>query len=490
MNFYAIFNELCKVNFKEVVILKFGLILLFFEREQQTLLINSFGLQKYPKNSVMAVHAYRRNKKKVRLGRKKTYTHLVLFSFLVKYFSCFITILLQKEISTFCLKLRYFFCFFVFLFFSTSFCFEKRGNFCGNFLGEKKKMCGIFALLSKNFASKYKLSQLNEQLSKIRHRGPDATKSIALTPNIFYGFHRLAINDLSPKGMQPFQYKDYHLICNGQIYNHTSLAEKYKMERISGMDCEVILHLYEKYQNIEQVAKELDGVFAFTLYDAKKDILFAARDPIGVRPMFIGTDNEKGTIVFASEAKAMLELAKDIKQFPPGSVWSSDTNAFEKYWSISKPSDDDIPIITDEQAALTMIRDTLTKACQKRLMSERSIGCFLSGGLDSSLITALVCRYNKKYLPNTYSIGMKDATDLRYAEQVAKFLNIPNHHTVLFTPEEGINVIEKVIYHLESYDVTTIRASVGMFLLSQYIANNSNDVVLYSGEGSDEVTQG
>ena len=154
-------------------------------------------------------------------------------------------------------------------------------------------MCGIFALLSRNYASKYKLSELFKNFALIQGRGPDTTKiSPSINSGLFFGFHRLAINDLSLLGDQPLSLKDddcdLHLMCNGEIYNHVALEEEFEFKTQGASDCEVILHLYRHFGDIEQVAKRLDGVFAFTLYDAKKDVLFAGRDPIGVRPMFIG----------------------------------------------------------------------------------------------------------------------------------------------------------------------------------------------------------
>ena len=153
-------------------------------------------------------------------------------------------------------------------------------------------MCGIFALLSKNYASKYNLAELFKNLAFIQGRGPDSTKILAVNKNVFYGFHRLAINDLSILGDQPMRIHDekddIHLVCNGEIYNHSELEKEFGFKTQGASDCEVIMHLYKHFGDIKQVATRLDGVFAFTLYDAKKDILFAGRDPIGVRPLFMG----------------------------------------------------------------------------------------------------------------------------------------------------------------------------------------------------------
>jgi len=413
-------------------------------------------------------------------------------------------------------------------------------------------MCGIFALLSKNFASKYSKEQIVNSLWKIKGRGPDATSYINVSPSVFMGFHRLSINDTSMSGMQPFVHKivssngsnttetsykttdnieriyanvdnettdeeyktpiletesfdiDEGMLvtqCNGEIYNSFELGKKFGFKFSSTSDCEVIPHLYKHFNgDVEKVCHALDGVFAFVIYDKNKDILVAGRDPIGVRPLFIGYDKENESVIFASEGKAIVPLTSNVEQFQPGSWWSSeDPTKFHKWWNIIDPELSDSknqpshttkkePYITNEDEALLMIRENLCEATRKRLMSDRPIGCFLSGGLDSSLITALVNRLNP-YTVNTYAIGMNGATDLFHAEKAAKHIGT-NHHNVVFTAEEGINAVEEVIYCLETYDITTIRASVGMYLLSKHITENTNDIVIYSGEGSDEVTQG
>lgn len=352
-------------------------------------------------------------------------------------------------------------------------------------------MCGIFALLSRNYLAKYTEKGIYQNFYKVKPRGPDLTITKPISPNLYFGFHRLAINDLSPAGNQPMTFggtsekNDHlHLICNGEIFNYAELNKKYNFKPRSHSDCEVILHLYKEF-GIERVVNEIDGDWAFVLYDQKKDVLYAARDPIGVRPLFIGYDVDRDGIFFSSEAKGIFEYTyKQISQFPPGHYWTSESpKQFHRWWHLENGDN-----IKTEAEALQIVHDTLTQATIDRLLSERQIGCFLSGGLDSSLITALVNKYNS-YKVNTYSIGMEGGTDIYYANKVAEFVKT-NHHVVSFTPEEGIAALEHVIYMLESYDVTTIRASIGMYLLSKHISEKSNDIVIYSGEGSDEVTQG
>lgn len=338
---------------------------------------------------------------------------------------------------------------------------------------------------------KYNVGDVYNSFWKLKPRGPDMSGFLTINPNLIYGFHRLSINDVSPAGMQPMRLGNIYVQCNGQIYNHKDLAKKYDFakELKSGSDCEVIMHMYKKL-GIEKTVSQLDGVFALTIYDGDKDELYAARDPIGVRPLFIGRDEKNDAVIIASEGKAIFDQTKNVAQFPPGSYWSSKSpSTFNKYWNLENKNE-----IKSEEEALKQIKDLLSKATLKRLMSDRPIGCFLSGGLDSSLITALVQKYQKELYKqqnhlNTYVIGMKGSTDMYHASKVAEYLKT-NHHQVYFTPEEGINALEQVIYCLETYDITTIRASVGMYLLSKYISEKTSDIVIFSGEGSDEVTQG
>lgn len=210
--------------------------------------------------------------------------------------------------------------------------------------------------------------------------------------------------------------------------------------------------------------------------------------------MYSGYDKTTDGIFFASESKAFINHTSDVSQFPPGSVWNSKDQQFTKWWAIDNvlsydesTRTDYNQCITNETDALQTIKQTLTTAVEKRLMAERQIGTFLSGGLDSSLITALVNRLNP-YVVNTYAIGMKGSTDLHYAEIVANYVKT-KHTSVEFTADEGIEAVEEVIQMLETFDVTTVRASVGMHLLSKYISQNTDDIVIYSGEGADEVTQ-
>ncbi len=325
-------------------------------------------------------------------------------------------------------------------------------------------MCGFVCYHFKekeeeDYTDKYKL------FDKIAYRGPDQTCRTTFK-NVHLTFHRLAIVDLSEAGMQPMITDDYSkmLVCNGEIYNHQALREKYDFKVTSQSDCEIILHMYEKF-GIEKTLQELDGVFAFCLIDATLNKVYAARDPFGVRPAFIGHTKDRAELCVASEIKAMSEFCDSIVSLNPGSYyeWGIDGNKipvektfYEKEYSVTSMSDEE---------ATTQIRESLTQAVQKRLMSDREIGCLLSGGLDSSLIAALVAKdLNTKV--KTFSIGFPGSPDVEYAQIVADHIG-SDHHVVNATPEEFLSAIRTVIYNIESYDTTTVRASVGNYLVSK-----------------------
>ena len=350
-------------------------------------------------------------------------------------------------------------------------------------------MCGIFAYLGNTIDA----NDLEKECMKTSERGPDNNVLKTIHKNLTFGFHRLAIMDTSFKGNQPLFHpsKPYAIVCNGEIYNHKKLIKDNDFETYSNSDCEVILYLYEKY-GIDETLKMLDSeAFAFCIYDGLKGELIVARDRFGVRPLFTGVRINK-EIIFASEAKSIINLLVDtdvLEQFPPGTWKSYDTNTYlvkssnryyEPKYAISTDS--------DEKVICSNIRDLLIKSVKKRLMSERPIGCLLSGGLDSSLISAIVAREFKKAgkgTLNTFSIGMKGSTDLEYAELVAKHIG-SKHHTIELTEQDFLDAIPEVIYHVESYDTTTIRASVGNYLVGKYIKENTDITVVFNGDGSDE----
>ena len=341
-------------------------------------------------------------------------------------------------------------------------------------------MCGIFSYKGSNKS----LEQLKTSIDLIQYRGPDNSKYKSFDNNVLFGFHRLSIVGISDMGNQPLFHpedKNLSLICNGEIYNYKKLAEKYNFNLKTGSDCEIILHLYKKF-GIDKAVRMLDGVFMFVLYDIKKNIFLSARDPFGVRPGFIGFDEED--IYISSEAKPLIKHCSKIIPFKPGTWFSSNKiNQFNPFYELKFQNYSDLNLIYKN------INNLLTQAVVKRLMSDRKIGCLLSGGLDSSLIAALVAKYGDNSNLDTFSIGMPGSVDLHYANIVAKHIG-SNHHHIEISAQDFLNSIEEVIYKIESYDITTVRASVGNYLVSKYIKNNSDCKVIFNGDGSDEVCCG
>ena len=337
-------------------------------------------------------------------------------------------------------------------------------------------MCGFV------FASKQKINKemFKKSYDNIFHRGPD-NQTIKEEDGI-WGFHRLSIMDLSTKGNQPFERDGKKLICNGEIYNFLELREllRDEFEFKSESDCEVLIPLYEKF-GFEIMLKMLDAEFALVLFDGETGEIMAGRDPIGIRPMFYGYDKETGGIAFSSEAKGLIEFCDEVFPFPPGHYYKD--GEFHLYNDLADPKriiDEDLDTITSK------IREKLEKGIIKRLHSDAPLGFLLSGGLDSSL----VCAVSQKFLDKpikTFAIGMEtDPIDLRYAKEVADFLGT-EHKEVIMTKKDVLDSLEKVIWHLETWDITTIRASIGMYLVCKYIHENTDLKVLMTGEVSDEI---
>lgn len=345
-------------------------------------------------------------------------------------------------------------------------------------------MCGIYAYLG----SGQDLESIKQLANKTSCRGPDVTTYEKISDNVFFGFHRLCICDRSENGNQPMKHprdSNITLICNGEIYNYEFLVHNFNIKTRSKSDCEIVLHLYKLF-GIGTMMELIDGDFAFVLHDKNTKTTYAGRDRFGVRPLFYGTDEEKG-VYFSSEIKALPNTCIDVQHVKPGHLWCSNAadkfiNLLSKKYPLVESSNTSIDEISAE------IYQYLSTSVKKRLMGDREIGCLLSGGLDSSLVTALACKHSNMKI-KTFSIGMKGSTDLKYAQIAAKHLGT-EHHEVIFAPEEGLEAIPDVIYALESYDITTVRASVGMFLVSKYIKNNTDVKVILSGEGSDEIAQG
>jgi len=350
-------------------------------------------------------------------------------------------------------------------------------------------MCGIFAFFANNKLLTKDVLELHKAAMKSKHRGPDNTVSRQLDNKTYLVFHRLKINDQSDNGNQPLNHPedlDLTLICNGEIYNYKELVKENDFKMNSSSDCEVILHMYKKY-GIDKTINSLDGVFGFVLVDRKLNKTFVARDPFGVRSLYIGKTPVEGSndydTCIASEMKSMVEISSNIKQFPPGNYYELETDTYTQYHEFSYPIDPE----QNTDTIMSNIRSLLVKATEKRLLSERPIGCMLSGGLDSSLITAIVSRYYPRGHLKTFSVGLEGSVDLKYAKKVADYLGT-DHHEVIVTEEEMLAELETDIKQIESYDTTTVRASTPMFLLSKYIRDNTDVSVIFSGEGADEAS--
>lgn len=360
-------------------------------------------------------------------------------------------------------------------------------------------MCGI----SINLVSERDI--LNNSLT---HRGPD-NYDIFVDNCVKMQFYRLKINDLSNAGNQPMQIGNCVLICNGEIFNHESLINMFSFQTQSKSDCEVIIHLYLHFKNIynnrektimDTVCNLLDGEFVFCLYDIELQKIFYARDPYGVRPMFF---NDK-TYSAASELKAFdSKYHESVHQFKPGHfaiVKNDEQSQLHRFTPpqlyteifIHEPHQqyiNDLPF-TDESYndILVNVKRLLTRAVTKRLMSERNVCALLSGGLDSSLIAALVSK-KLQYPLKTFSIGFKESPDLFYANKVAEHIK-SEHTSIELEPSDFLNAIETVIQTIESYDTTSVRASVGNYLVSKYISDNTDCVVVFNGDYADEVCGG
>ena len=357
-------------------------------------------------------------------------------------------------------------------------------------------MCGVFAcLLARHKYLNFPIQrrrELLEAFSQCQHRGPDNSIFKTMNSHLCIGFHRLSINGVSVKGNQPMCLKEYGsltLVCNGEIYNFKKLAREHNFKLSTGSDCEIILHMYYNF-GIEKTVNSLDGVFAFILYDDDEQCLHIARDPFGVRSLYVG-HSDNGDTVFASELKSVHGITDDVSPFLPGyySTYTMDGLSSQTKYYMYDYSDLMYPTDTmhDEGLICENIKRLLLKGVEKRLMSDRPIGCLLSGGLDSSLVTALVAQHYPKNTLHTFSIGLEGSEDLKFAKLVADHVGTV-HHEIVVTEKEMLDTLERDIWTIETYDTTTIRASTPMLLMCDYIKNNTNITVVYSGEGSDEAS--
>ena len=315
---------------------------------------------------------------------------------------------------------------------------------------------------------------------RTRSRGPDDSRVVPAGDGLL-GFHRLAIMGLTPEGMQPFGLEGSWAVCNGEIYGF----EKWKGELEgrgytfrSGSDCEILLPMYREY-GVDMFAR-LDAEFACILYDRQTGEFIAARDPIGIRPLYYGYDG-RGTILFASEPKNLLDLTGEIIPFPPGHYYKA--GEFVCYRDIAKV---DRFCGDGLEEVCRNIREKLVAGVEKRLVADARVGFLLSGGLDSSLVCAIAARQSKTPV-KTFAIGMDtDAIDLKYAKEVADYIG-SDHTEVIITKEDVLSSLERVVELLGTYDITTIRASMGMYLLCKAIHEQTDLRVLLTGEISDEL---
>jgi asparagine synthase (glutamine-hydrolysing) len=321
-------------------------------------------------------------------------------------------------------------------------------------------------------------SKLTGIESKITYRGPDFTKIVA-QDEYYFIFHRLAIIDITSSANQPFNSKNLILVCNGEIFNYNDLRKKYSYNYMSESDCEVILAMFDKL-SLDELCNELDGEFAFVLYDKNNKKVYAARDPIGIRPLFYGYTNDNN-IAFSSELKDLVNFCGNVYAFPPGNYF--DGKSFIPYCELHKLNKANNKNFQD---ILFNINFLLRNAVEKRLDADVPIGFLLSGGLDSSLVCALAAeKINKSII--TFAIGLEDnPIDLKYASIVSKYIG-SEHHEIIFSYDDIKDILEEVIWHTETWDITTIRASIPMFLLCRYIKKNTKIKVILTGEVSDEL---
>ena len=358
-------------------------------------------------------------------------------------------------------------------------------------------MCGIFALFDiKNSPNDLMRKRSLEMIKLVRHRGPDWS-GIFTSPNAILAHERLCIVDIN-SGKQPIKSEDEDIILsvNGEIYNHKKIRnnKNIKYNYLTNSDCEVILSLYQN-KGINFL-NELNGIFAFALYDAKKNEYLIARDPIGVIPLYIGWD-EYDNLNVASEMKSLVKYCKKIEEFPPGHYYSSKSKKYIKY---HKKDWMDYNKISKNKTSISSLKKALEQSVKNQLMSDVPFGVLLSGGLDSSIIAALVKKFSKKRIESddkkdawwpqihSFAIGLENSPDLEASREAANYIGTV-HHEKTFTIQEGFDAIRDVIYFLETYDVTTVRASTPMYLLARIIKSMGIKMVL-SGEGADEIFGG
>ena len=339
-------------------------------------------------------------------------------------------------------------------------------------------MCGIFALISEDPDP-----DVYQYMTEGAKRGPDGTSYYA-DRHCYMGFHRLAINGLNKKSGQPLFYKNYVLICNGEIFNYKELIVKYKLSPSTQSDCEVIVLLYE-LMGIGCL-QELDGEYAFVLYETQHKTWTVARDPFGIRPIYLVTTPTQVCISSDLGSMQAFDYA-DCIAFPPGHYAQ-----FHKDKKMTLLPFYTLPV-SSKSSNGSLLYTRLCESIRKRVYNtDKPVACLLSGGLDSSLVAAIAARYYKEKTGKpleTYSIGLKDAEDLLYSAKVATHIQ-SNHTQIICTEDEFFGSIPHVIRDIESYDTTSVRASVGNWLVGKYIREHSEAKVVLNGDGADEVMGG
>ena len=337
-------------------------------------------------------------------------------------------------------------------------------------------MCSIMAIEKLSIG----MDEVKSHLNKTHSRGPDMERITQYGKSLLC-FQRLSIMGLTEEGMQPFELNKNAVVCNGELYGFRPVKEdliKKGYTFKSDSDCEIILPMYEQYGS--GMFEKLDAEFAMVIYDGNKNSLIAARDPIGIRPLFYGYDSD-GTIVFASEAKNLIGLTKEVKPFPPGYYYEDGKFTCYLDLSVRKPY-----VTADVNEACKNIHDKLVEGVKKRLDADAPLGFLLSGGLDSSLVCAISQKILNKPI-KTFAIGMsEDAIDLKYAKEAADYIGA-DHTEVIIDKDTVIKALPEVIAALGTYDITTIRASMGMYLCCKAIREQTDIRVLLTGEISDEI---
>lgn len=357
-------------------------------------------------------------------------------------------------------------------------------------------MCGIVCAFNLKEDSEKLRTQILGMSKKLRHRGPDWS-GIYTHKNAVMSHERLAIID-PISGKQPLFSPDKKVVLavNGEIYNHLELRKhlKNKYDFQTQSDCEIILALY-KEKGVDFI-DDLNGIFGFALYDATKDEFFIARDHMGIIPLYMGWD-KNGTFYVASELKALEGICSRIEIFPPGHYWHSNDSQPSRWYTRDWMEYD---AVKNNSTNLDELHDALADAVHRQLMSDVPYGVLLSGGLDSSITSALAKLYSEKRIEtndtqgawwpqlHSFAVGLEGSPDLAAAQKVAKHIDSV-HHEIKFTIQEGLDAIKDVVYHLETYDITTIRASTPMYLMARAIKAMGIKMVL-SGEGADEIFGG